>query len=430
MAIINPIIPLQVETPERKSYQQVEAERLELQSRRLKAQEDRQGFQDRQLLRSALQESGGDLEKALPKIMQVSPQFGLEVQKELNSLREHTDRLKKERSSYEMGILKFVEESDSENERNKRIYAIKKVDPSWTGADELLKTPWEPSHKQKMDEATAKRQDEVAKDAREDKGTDNKRLDLQQIETERHNREQERIASSDKGSDNTRQDDQQKETERHNRETERIGTVRANRPPSEPIVAVIGPDGKPVYAPRSGAVGQTPAPTGAAARGRLSAVGVEKIAGIDQTLGVLNVLRDLKKDEWLGPLAGRATELSVKVPGVPVSRELARFTAETATLKNSVIKAITGAQMSNFETARILAQVPLFTDKPVVWEEKMRSTQANLAMLKKRWIELSGGTDTSPITESEGAPKEGDTKPPKVEEGWIDLGNGIRVRKK
>jgi len=135
---------------------------------------------------------------------------------------------------------------------------------------------------------------------------------------------------------------------------------------------------------------------------KLSVTAVEKIAGIDQSLGVIESLDKLKKSEWLGPIAGRATRYSIAVPGVSVPDDLARFAAETATLKNSVVKAITGAQMSEPEAKRIMQQVPDFEDKPNVWQQKLDATKENLATLKRRTIELSGGAAG---TESAPAPK-------------------------
>ncbi|HMJ85923.1 MAG TPA: hypothetical protein VK504_22235, partial [Vicinamibacterales bacterium] len=100
------------------------------------------------------------------------------------------------------------------------------------------------------------------------------------------------------------------------------------------------------------------------------------------------------------PFAGRATEAKIALPGVTVPDDLAKFAAQTATLKNSVIKAITGAQMSEPEANRILAQVPVFTDKPNVWLQKAEETQKNAAAMRKRIIALSGGSepDEAPTT--------------------------------
>ncbi len=125
---------------------------------------------------------------------------------------------------------------------------------------------------------------------------------------------------------------------------------------------------------------------------KLSAGAVEKIAGVEQSLSVLDDLEKLKNDEWLGPVTGRYTEFKVSAPGAKVSDELAKFAAQTATLKNAVVKATTGAAMSEPEAKRIMAQIPQFTDKPNVWTQKAKATRENLDILRRRTIELSGGT--------------------------------------
>lgn len=139
---------------------------------------------------------------------------------------------------------------------------------------------------------------------------------------------------------------------------------------------------------------QKEAATGTGAGGaRLGVAAIEKIAGIDQSLNIIADLEHLKEDRWLGPINGRLTEMSVQYPtGQAVPETLAKFYAQTTTLKNAVVKAITGAQMSAVEADRIMKQVPDFTDKPVVWKQKLDATRENLKTLKNRTIELSGGT--------------------------------------
>jgi hypothetical protein len=124
-------------------------------------------------------------------------------------------------------------------------------------------------------------------------------------------------------------------------------------------------------------------------KGKLSALSIEKISGIDQALHISEELESIKKDDWLGPFSGRATELKIKTPGFKIPDDLAKFYAQTKTLENSTIKAVTGAQMSEPEAKRIKGQIPSFADKPEVWTQKMLATVENLRMLKQRILELS-----------------------------------------
>jgi len=126
-------------------------------------------------------------------------------------------------------------------------------------------------------------------------------------------------------------------------------------------------------------------------RVKLSATSIEKIAGIDQAASLAKAMSSRVKDEWLGPVAGRWAEGKIGLPGVDVPEDLARFFADTATLKNATVKAITGAQMSEPEAKRIMKQIPVFTDKKSVWQAKAKATAENLNFLRQRIIALSKG---------------------------------------
>lgn len=144
------------------------------------------------------------------------------------------------------------------------------------------------------------------------------------------------------------------------------------------------------------------APTGGGAgAGNLGVGAVDKIAGIDSSIQLISDLKAIKKDEWLGPLAGRLRTYQIGTPGVSVPSDLAEFDAKTATLENAVIRALTGAQMAEHESERIRRQIPLMTDKPSVWAEKAEATVKNLELIKRRTMELAGAT---PMTSERTAP--------------------------
>lgn len=128
--------------------------------------------------------------------------------------------------------------------------------------------------------------------------------------------------------------------------------------------------------------------------GTLSAGAQEKLAGIDSSLALLDTLDKMlpKVENYLGPASGRAMQAAQVIPGVPVNADFARFDAESSTLENTTIKAITGAQMAETEAARIMRQIPRPIDKPIVWKEKHKATLENLEMMRKRILELSGRT--------------------------------------
>jgi hypothetical protein len=126
----------------------------------------------------------------------------------------------------------------------------------------------------------------------------------------------------------------------------------------------------------------------------------------------------------IGPAAGRARELGQAIPGVEIDSKFVEFDAASAAFKNAVIKAITGAQMSEAEAARISRQIPQPTDKPDVWQAKATQTRKNLADLEarlktKRPTDPSSGTIT--ITDGKGHFKRGPAGAT-LPDGWTKWG--------
>lgn len=127
--------------------------------------------------------------------------------------------------------------------------------------------------------------------------------------------------------------------------------------------------------PEGGAPGVPPAQT------REQALGNE--VGLDQLDRLEEMFTSGAKDV-IGPAEGRLRGIGQQIPGVPVNKVYSDFEAATAAFKNAVIKAITGAQMSEPEARRITEQIPLLTDKPEVWTSKAQQTRKNLMDLHNR----------------------------------------------
>jgi hypothetical protein len=140
---------------------------------------------------------------------------------------------------------------------------------------------------------------------------------------------------------------------------------------------------------------------------RMSPAVAEKIAGSESALRILDKLGKLLPtvQHQMGPAAGRFANLKQTTPGVGVDKNWAAFTSETATLRNAVVKAITGAQMSEPEAKRILKQVPQETDKPEVWLENVKASKDNIIFMTKRIKTLYGVNEGTPGVAAPGAPK-------------------------
>ena len=94
-------------------------------------------------------------------------------------------------------------------------------------------------------------------------------------------------------------------------------------------------------------------------------------------------------------MTGRTRKAQQTAPGIDADKDFAAFDAELTTLQNSVIKSITGAQMSEPEAARIMGQIPQITDKPDVFEQKLKSTRANLERIKSGTLQYASGGATA-----------------------------------
>ena len=100
------------------------------------------------------------------------------------------------------------------------------------------------------------------------------------------------------------------------------------------------------------------------------------------SIDALNNLNSLYKKTFVGPVAGRAGKAR-NVFGLNPEQQ-SNFLAATAAFRNSIIKQITGAQMSEPEAKRILKQIPDETDPPTVWKAKWQQSKKNIEMMQKR----------------------------------------------
>ena len=99
---IDPSIPLQVRPPaQRRSMLELLAQQRQNEMQGLQLQQARQQVSDQQAIRDAMRQTGGDVEAALPQIMQTSPQMGMSLQKSLQEL-------KKTRLEHDLKAAEFI----------------------------------------------------------------------------------------------------------------------------------------------------------------------------------------------------------------------------------------------------------------------------------------------------------------------------------
>lgn len=139
-------------------------------------------------------------------------------------------------------------------------------------------------------------------------------------------------------------------------------------------------------------------------KGSLSASERSQMVYSDSSIASLRALEDVYRPEYVGPIAGRAQQLGQKIPGVPVDENAAAFYAASAAVRNAIIKAITGAQMSEPEAKRITSQIPMPQDKPEVWVQKWNQSLVNAQILEDAQRRIQGmppkpkGDDSTGVT--------------------------------
>lgn len=122
----------------------------------------------------------------------------------------------------------------------------------------------------------------------------------------------------------------------------------------------------------------------------------------DALKGHLQDLDKLYSKDYVGPIAGR---IGYAV-GATVGNEPARadFVAQANLYKNRLIKFITGAQMSEVETKRLINEIPDPLDPPSTFEAKRKISEKNIDYVTKAYqqnmrqggIRQIGGNPVSP----------------------------------
>lgn len=110
-------------------------------------------------------------------------------------------------------------------------------------------------------------------------------------------------------------------------------------------------------------------------------------------LETANRMQQHRTKSMTGPIEGRwqGIKQTGMVPFMEPTAEESMYRADSSQLKNMVIRAITGAQMSQGEAERIMAQIPLDNDDDTVWESKMTETIKNLNDIQSKTGKGPGG---------------------------------------
>jgi hypothetical protein len=122
-----------------------------------------------------------------------------------------------------------------------------------------------------------------------------------------------------------------------------------------------------------------------------------ELAGELSLIDQLNRLTFLYKPDFVGPARGRAGGIGERVGGI--SGEEAEFRAADQALRNKFVKEITGAQMSEPEARRIMAQLPSPDLPEATYEARLRLTKINakIVAIRRRQVLEASGVDVSKV---------------------------------
>lgn len=159
---------------------------------------------------------------------------------------------------------------------------------------------------------------------------------------------------------------------------EETATLQETKPGAG-IFKVLDVEGKPARGKKKAGVEIT--------LGKPASPGERKaIAETRATLDELQNLKALFDDSFVGPVAGRVGAVK-NILGLNQPKREALIAASAA-FRNSIIKSITGAAMSEPEAKRIMKQLPSETDAPSVWLSKWEQSIRNLETINKRRAEV------------------------------------------
>jgi hypothetical protein len=302
---LDPRIPLGVNPIKIDSLPEVAARKAQLadlqgqtEQRQLQLQQMRQQATDQAAVKQALQASNGDLRKAAQAVMAINPELGNQLLQHAATADKGKVDLETAKIAHDLQIINFTgqlvggplsvkdDPVQAQQAWNAMLAQMRHAGLSTEGLPE------------QFDAGIAQRLDATAHTAKERLDTRMKEIDDQRAAAAA------KVAAENTAADNKRADEAARqaaasaaESARHNRATEAHAASGA----SEPLIAIVGPDGKPVLVPRGQAVGKAPASSAAGAK---PSTGVEK-----STLTFFN--RAKQADEELAAVEADVTKMGL-----------------------------------------------------------------------------------------------------------------------
>jgi len=158
------------------------------------------------------------------------------------------------------------------------------------------------------------------------------------------------------------------------------------RPQATPTVLVNTID------PVTGAPVQQIVPRKAGATFAVAPTAAQQTAMAEQEAGLdaIAEIERLYQPGLVGPVVGRTNKAKMVTPGVEVAPEVATLYPAVASLRNEIIRLMSGAAVAGNEATRMREQLPEVTDKPSVFVAKLQQTKRNRENLLKRLSSRTG----------------------------------------
>lgn len=191
---------------------------------------------------------------------------------------------------------------------------------------------------------------------------------------------------------------------------DRSGKVLYNNPKPETekteagsYIPLTDPQGRVIGAwnPKSATFQPIPEEAEGARKNALPAGTNTQLRDFENSVRKIKELGTAYKPEFVGPYQGRyeaskASGVLSYFPFFQTAEGYPKFAALNADLKNAIIKLITGAQMGREEAQRILQQVPVETDKEDIWAGKYDETLKNAEFLLSVIQKQTGTAEAAP----------------------------------
>jgi hypothetical protein len=185
--------------------------------------------------------------------------------------------------------------------------------------------------------------------------------------------------------DDERQSARDAETRRHNR-------VMENKPAAadNALVAIVGPDGKPVYVPRSQAVGKTPASTRESGGGRgVTSGDANRLADFDTSLDDVTVLRKtVSGNKSTGTRAAVGAALpNFVTEATGIGQSAKEKQAVIDRVKQVIGKALEGGVLRKEDEYKYTKILPTISDTPETVKAKLDGLESALKHRKDRLLD-------------------------------------------